>query len=149
MLLGAHLIAGATAGEYVNNPYLAFAAGIILHFILDAVPHYDTTDDHKLTFRQITLVAIDGIVGFAVLYFCYRDFSIHKISYLAGALGGIFPDLLDNVPFWEKAFQKTFFGKKFHQFHARMQQFDLKPIPGLAIQYIIIVVAVLILVKLK
>ncbi len=149
MLLGAHLMAGATAGEYVNNPFLAFAAGIVLHFILDAVPHFDTTDDSKLTFRQMALVAIDGIVGFAVLYFCYRDFSIHKISYLAGALGGIFPDLLDNVPLWEKAFQKTFFGKKFHQFHAWLQHFELRPISGLAIQYIIIVAAVLILVKLK
>jgi hypothetical protein len=149
MLLGAHLMAGAVAGEYVDNPYLAFVAGVILHFILDAIPHFDTTDDNKLTFRQLSLITIEGVVGVTILYFCYQDFSIHKLSFLAGALGGIFPDLLDNVPFWEKRFQKNVFGRNFHFLHKSVQSIKLTPIPGLAIQYIIIAVAVLILIKLK
>lgn len=149
MLLGAHLIAGATAGEAINNPYLAFAAGIILHFILDAIPHFDTTDEHKLTVRQIVLIAIDGIIGFAILIFCYHDFSIHKMSYLIGALGGILPDLFDNVPFWNEQFQKSKFGKRFHRVHLRLQRINLPPVPGLLIQYLIIALAVLILFKIK
>jgi len=149
MLFGPHLLTGAVAGEYIDNPYLAFAAGIILHFIVDAIPHFDTTDEGKLTFRQITLIVVEGIIGFTVLYFCYQNFSIHKISFLAGAFGGIFPDLLDNVPFWEKSFQKTAFGRAFHNLHSRVQSIKLAPIPGLAIQYAVIVLAVLLLFKLK
>jgi len=149
MLLGAHLITGAVAGEYIDSPYLAFAAGVILHFIIDAIPHFDTTDDGKLSFRQIALIVVDGIVGLAILYFCYQDFSIHKLSFLAGAFGSILPDLIDNVPFWDKSFQKTRLGKIFHNFHYQIQSVKLTPIPGLAIQYIIITIAVLILIKLK
>jgi len=149
MLLGAHLITGAVAGEYVDNPFLAVAAGIVMHFILDAIPHFDTTDDHKITFRQLALVAFDGIIGFAILFICYKDFSIHKFSYLAGAFGGILPDIFDNMPFWNKNFQKSRFGNKFHDIHSHVQLIKLSPIPGLAIQYIIIAVTVLILIKLK
>lgn len=149
MLLGAHLITGAVAGEYIDNPYLAFAAGVILHFILDAIPHFDTTDDRKITFRQILLIGIDGITGIAILFYGYQNFSIHHWSYLAGALGGITPDIIDNVPLWQKAIRSTKIGKKFNQFHTWIQWRSLTPIPGLAIQYIIIAIAVLILIKLK
>lgn len=149
MLLGAHLIAGAVAGEYVDNPFLAFAAGIILHFILDAIPHYDTTDDGKYTFRQMALIVVEGIISIIIFLYCYKDFSIHKVSYLAGALGGVVPDIIDNVPFWQKYFQKSLFGQKFHRFHEWVQSLKISPVPGLIIQYLIIAVAVLILIKLK
>jgi hypothetical protein len=149
MLLGTHLITGAVAGEYLDNPFLAFAAGFILHFIIDAIPHFDTTDNDKMTFRQMALIFVDGIIGIIIVFYCYKDFSVHKMSYLAGALGGILPDILDNVPFWEKSFQKSTFGRNFHNLHKWVQSIKLSPIPGLAIQYLIIAVAVLILVKLK
>jgi len=149
MLLGAHLMAGAAAGEYINNPYLAFAAGFILHFILDAVPHFDTTDDNKFTFRQIALISVDGIIGLLIFFVCYRQFSVHKISFLAGALGGIVPDIIDNVPFWQKIIKNNKFGKKFHSFHAWVQSIKVAPIPGIAVQYLIIAITVLILIKLK
>lgn len=149
MLLGPHLITGAVAGEYIDNPYFAFAAGIILHFILDAIPHYDTTDDGKYTFRQIALIFSEGIIGIIIFLFCYKNFSVHKISFLAGALGGIVPDIIDNVPFWQKIFQNNKFGKKFHSFHTWVQLIKLAPIPGIAVQYLIIAITVLILIKLK
>lgn len=149
MLLGAHLITGAVAGEYVDDPFLAFVTGIVLHFILDSIPHFDTTDDGKITVRQVLLIGIDGTAGIAILFYGYRDFSIHHWSYLAGALGGIFPDLIDNVPLWQKVVRSTKIGKKFNQFHTWIQWRSLSPIPGLAVQYIVITVMVLILIKLK
>lgn len=145
MLLGAHLMSGAVAGEIIENPFLAFFLGFILHFVVDAIPHFDTTDDHKLTFRQILLITIEGTVGLLVLIYCFLNFSSNKVSFLAGAFGSVLPDLIDNVPFWNKAFQKTRFGKVFHFFHYRIQSLQLRPVLGLGVQAVIIILAFLLL----
>lgn len=149
MLLGAHLIVGAVAGEYVNNPFLAFAAGIILHFILDAIPHYDTTDEGKITKRQMVLIAIDGIISLVILYYCFSNLSTHQLSFVTGSFGGILPDILDNVFWWQKKFRSTKFGKAFNKLHGWLQKYKLSPIAGLSAQYLIIALAVLILININ
>lgn len=146
MLFTAHAAVGGVAGEYLNSPFLAFIAGIILHFILDAIPHYDVTDNGKFTLRQNLLIIIDvaiGLILFAVLY----DKIDHPVSFLAGSFGCILPDIVDLVPFWNKYFHATKFGKRFHSFHAYIQSIKVGPIFGLSIQAIIIITSVLILIS--
>lgn len=145
MLLGTHLLTGAVVGETVGNPFLAFFLGFILHFVFDTIPHFDTTDDSKLTFRQILLSSVEGIIGITIFIYCYLNFSSNKAGFLAGAFGSILPDLIDNVPFWDKAFQKTRFGKSFHNFHSRIQSIKLKPVLGLGVQVVLITAAFLLL----
>lgn len=145
MLLGTHLLAGAAVGEAVGNPFLAFLLGFILHFVLDAIPHFDTTDDHKFTYRQILLIAIEGIIGIIIFIYCYLNFSSHKAGFLAGAFGSILPDLIDYVPFWDKSFQRTRFGRVFHNFHNKIQSIKLKPVEGLGVQIALMIAAFLLL----
>lgn len=145
MLLGSHLLTGAAVGEAVGNPFLAFLLGFILHFVIDAIPHFDPADDNKLTFRQILLVAVEGSIGIAILIYCYLNFSSNKAGFLAGAFGSILPDLMDNVPFWDKSFQKTRFGKAFHNFHNRLQLTKLNPVLGLSVQLITVISGFLLL----
>lgn len=149
MLFGTHFIAGAAVGEAVGNPFLAFLLGFVLHFLLDSIPHFDTTDDRILTKRQIALIVVEGIIGMSVVAYCYFNFSTNKAGFLAGGFGSILPDLLDNVPFWDKAFQKTRFGRIFHDFHGKIQSIKLRPILGLSIQAAIIVIGFLILQHLR
>ena len=143
MLLGTHLLTGAVVGEAVENPYLAFLLGFVLHFIIDAIPHFDTIDDDELTKRQILLISVEGIIGIAIFVYCYLNFSSNKAGFLAGAFGSALPDLVDNVPFWNKSFQKTRFGKSFHNFHYHI--YTIKPFLGLAVQVVIIITAFLLL----
>ena len=138
MLIAAHSIVAGYVGEEIGNPFLAFLVGIIIHFILDLVPHYDTTDKGKFTFRQILLIGIDGIVAILLLYYILKD-NNYNLSYIAGVIGGILPDLLDNVPLWKKRFRKTKFGKWFHTLHQIVHQKQPSLVIGLATQIILII----------
>lgn len=140
MLVAAHIITAGYVGERIGNPFLAFLVGVIIHFLLDAVPHYDTTDNGKVTKRQLVLSITDLIIGILLIVFLFKaDLSL-KSSFFWGALGGIFPDILDNIPFWQNAFRSTSFGKRFHKFHDGIQKITLPPIPGLFLQIILIMI---------
>lgn len=141
MLIAAHSVSAGVVGEVIADPILALLFGFILHFILDAIPHYDTTDGGKFTKRQLFLLALDGIVGLTILIFLFINSSA-KLPFVMGILGGLLPDLLDNVPFWDKQFRRTIFGKRFHQFHEKIQSVKLAPLPGILIQYFISTVSI-------
>jgi hypothetical protein len=140
MLIASHIIVAGYVGEMIGNPFLAFLVGIIIHFLLDSIPHYDTTDNGKITKRQLALTVTDGFVGIILIVFLLKADLGLKSPFFWGAFGGIFPDILDNVPFWQKAFRNTVFGKKFHKFHEDIQSVRLAPVPGLLVQAIVIVI---------
>jgi predicted membrane channel-forming protein YqfA (hemolysin III family) len=48
------VVTGATVGKYIPNPILAFTAGILIHFLIDKIPHYWPVSDKKL--KTILLV---------------------------------------------------------------------------------------------
>jgi len=148
MLIAAHSISAGVVGEVVENPILAFLLGFILHFILDAIPHFDSTDGGKFTKRQIALLAIDGTIGLAVLIYLFFN-SSHQLSFVAGVFGGLLPDMLDNVPWWEDKFRKSKFGKVFHAFHDYIQLIKLKPVLGLSVQCIIVFLSIYIFLTLR
>lgn len=145
MLFSAHFIAGGAVGEAINNPIAAFLIGIFVHFILDSIPHYDTTDKGKFTFRQYVLVFGDMIVGACIIFSLIKSGTVLSLSFFAGAIGGVFPDFFDNIPFWKKRFIKTKFGKKYHLFHEFVQQSSkgISMVWGLATQIGIILLSLL------
>ena len=147
MLFAVHATAAGAAGQFIGNPPLAFLAGIILHFILDSIPHYDTTDNGKLTTRQVALVGIDAAIFVFLVIFIIKPVFVWSSPFWWGAFGGVLPDLFDCVPFWDKAFQRTRFGKKFHRFHNKIQSIKLSFIPGILIQVCLLAVSVYFLMK--
>lgn len=144
MLIASHAFAGGAAGELIGSPIPAFFVGFILHFILDAIPHYDTTDGGKFTSRQWALVTVDFLIGAVLAVIFYHKID-QPISFFAGAIGGMLPDILDFTPIWYKQFRKTFFGKHMHRFHERIQAYGVGPWLGLSLQAAIVAVSILIL----
>lgn len=140
MLTATHAIAAGYVGEKIGNPVLALLAGIAIHFLLDSIPHYDTTDGGKMTTRQLALLAIDVLAGAYVIFFVLQPDLSYKSPFLWGAFGGVLPDILDCIPFWQKAFRRTKFGGAVHLFHDRIQRVRLSPFPGLLIQVILIMI---------
>lgn len=137
MLIAAHSIGGSLAGEVIGNPFLAFLLGIVLHYLLDAIPHYDTTDGGKFTKRQLILILVDALFGF-ILLFIMLDKSCNVYAFWAGALGGIAPDLIDNLPYIKSWTSRNKFFKLFLRFHTSIQKNTVYWLYGLIIQYLII-----------
>ncbi len=140
MLITAHTIAGGTIGRMVEAPSPAFLLALISHFILDLIPHYDTTDNQKLTARQVGLVIADfALVIFLLIFWVRPRWEIGN-PVLWGIAGANLPDLLDNLPAVGDAFRRTAFGRAFHRFHQGTHTGWRQPGPvlGLAIQYLLV-----------
>lgn len=143
MLISAHALTGAFIGREIGYPPLAFLAGVVSHLLLDCIPHNDGPDDvvgksedDPNSFAQYALAAVDIIL--AIIAFSY--FFAHNMlatGMFWGAFGGIFPDFVDNNPFWSKFLRKFNGFKQFHQFHYKIQQIKTPMWLGLATQYAI------------
>lgn len=140
MLAANHTIVAGVAGSYIGNPFLAFLAGIIIHFILDTIPHFDTTDKGEFTTRQIALVLIDFLIGLFIIFGILHIKIDPSSPFIWGAVGGNLPDVLDNIPFWKDRFRGTGIGARVHSLHELIhgKAFDAKPVLGMLTQYIII-----------
>lgn len=143
MLIATHSLVGAFIGGEVTYPPLAFLLGFISHLLLDSIPHSDGPDDiagkndnDPNSKAQYLLVFIDGLVALIVFYFLYQNNDL-TLSFLAGAVGGIFPDIIDNVPLWKKSLRRLPLFKQFHQLHYLIQQCKTPMWLGLLIQYTI------------
>ncbi len=140
MITTAHIISGGLIGESIGDPYLAFASGIILHYILDAIPHFDNVlEDGKWTWKQWVFTGSDLILTILLILLLKPEISLSS-TFLWGAFGGLLPDIFDNVPFWSKKFRKSYLGSKLFMFHEKIHS-TVKPnlIWGIATQLVTLI----------
>jgi len=155
----------------VGGPILAFFAGMVSHFILDSLPHYDFQgrifknssdgDNRKKELSKTGKLVIGSDIFVSFLVFLYLSvwgplwpnfpdlnslFLIlySNLNWVFGVLGGIFPDIMSFVGF------KTGFAwpKWFFNLHKNIQKNkEIKPLPGLAFQLTFCVFCIYIFVK--
>lgn len=122
MLLTPHSILGASIGELVNSWPIVLVLGILSHYILDALPHFDwgtwheNEDDFVPNTRDYILACLDIILTIVSIVYIFIKLKYNYLI-LLGAGSAILPDLIDNVPFWKYQVRKTKFGKFTHQIH--------------------------------
>ena len=101
MFVTTHAAVGALIGEALpGHPILAFALGIILHFVSDMVPHGDSQlykgylAGSKVK-RAIAYSVIDAVVAiFFVLFLFNTRMFDSRITVSMGIAGSILPDLI-------------------------------------------------------
>ena len=95
-----HFFAGAAVATLTNNPIVAFLLGFVLHFLLDMLPHTDPglfNRSKKWPLWLYIYCVVEftlTIAIFVILFYKRTDFTIIAL----GGLGGIFPDILENMP---------------------------------------------------
>jgi hypothetical protein len=136
MLTIPHTIAGAAIGLLVTNlPHadlVAFSAGWASHYVLDSIPHWERLYDKdaidfetdlrpELWPRSVYYQAIaDVLIAVAIVFWLVR---FHGQPYLTspilwGAIGGFWPDFLDNMPYWNRFTEHWPIFKQIKQFHS-------------------------------
>jgi len=83
-----HASAGALAGEFIPNPYVAFVAGVALHFVMDKIPHFWPASSRN----KGILIAVDTILPALFILGLYLFPGTRDASVIAGALGGVSVD---------------------------------------------------------
>jgi hypothetical protein len=84
-----HASAGALAGEFIPNPYLAFLAGVVIHFIMDKIPHFWP----KTKKNKDIQIAIDTALSALFILGLFLYPATRSASMIAGAIGGVSVDL--------------------------------------------------------
>lgn len=90
MLSTAHLVTGAVIGKYVNDPWQIFILSVMMHFVLDMLPHWDP----KFVKNRSWFLkgSIDLLIGF-LLCFWLLGGSLNANTML-GMLSSILPDVM-------------------------------------------------------
>jgi hypothetical protein len=132
MLLTNHALTGILLGELINEPLIAFPAGVASHLLLDTTPHaswrpgpfrYPRLRDDPVGMRQfltpgnVIVGALDGFGAVSVLVAGLIAFPDRRPSVIAGWFGGVGPDLFYLV---ELVFKRRAF-PRFKAFHHRIQ----------------------------
>lgn len=123
MLITNHVLAGALVGTHSPGPVSAFAAGVVSHFVMDAVPHWGGYDIHDV----LPVAVVDGLVGATALVLVARAAPRgHRASLVAGMLGAAFPDT--DKP-WDVFLGGSPFPAAFDRFHGWIQVESKRRLP--------------------
>ena len=120
MTITPHFFASAAlATATTNNVFVAFLLGFLLHFVLDSLPHVDPGTFHNIRVPGFgknihleevhaqdkpwpnwiyTFVVIEFIITIVLVFSLFKNHPDFTII-IAGGLGGIFLDVMDNSLF--------------------------------------------------
>jgi hypothetical protein len=119
MILTTHILAGTLVGAEVKNPYEIAGLAIVLHFLMDMLPHGDYLNK-KSSLREFWKVAIDLALGFGlVAYIVLRHTgSAADPVYTRNIILGIFFSLLPDgttLLYWKMGMKFLRPVKSFHE----------------------------------
>ncbi|MFA7286673.1 MAG: hypothetical protein WC052_03390 [Patescibacteria group bacterium] len=130
MFLTVHASIGALLGDVIDEPYVAGFAGMLSHFIFDAVPHGDERIEKYLLAPErkrwvAALFILDALTALAIVTLFYASgITRHPAAFFTGALGAVLPDVLDGC--WHVSRKK--FLPDFHTMHDAAHRFLKHPI---------------------
>ena len=122
MLATPHLLAGAAVASSGLPPDISLPLCFLSHFVLDAIPHFETSAvfikfrklEDEMTQPEIVYAFFDVLIGSGLVLYFY--FLHHNPLILWGAFLALLPDIVDNVPFWYGIRKFPVF-KQLHQVH--------------------------------
>lgn len=138
MLLASHIIVSGILGAKTGNYFLAGAIGLISHYALDAIPHWDYYISpefesraknegwrflkEKFFIKELTKISIDISIGLVLVFIFLKNLDgVNLISVFISVFFGVLPDplqLLYHVSHWK-------FLKSNYDFQATIQK--IKP----------------------
>lgn len=146
MTLSAHISVACAVGLATNNPVAGFFAGFLSHHIIDGIPHSDAGSlganvQNIFKNKSLKYVIADIILALIVFIVIWTKLNFSPIIFWA-AVGGAFPDLLDNSPFWSMYTRSVFPTNYYHKLHETIH-FTIKSKKyfwvGIATQIVLIV----------
>lgn len=140
MLFTTHSVVGAAIGAATGNPYTGFLGGFLSHHLMDALPHFDQgsfrTIERRAPYLGYITAENNTIASFGARdwVMLFIDWAVSLILFtiifiytppeqwgliIIGALGGVFPDIIDSSPLWSPQLrQKNPSVRQYHSFHS-------------------------------
>jgi len=158
MILSPHIVVGALIGAKTQNLGLIILLGVLIHIIMDWIPHYDykvleyiekfkKTKKLKSIFPFLIRLFLDSMSGFliVIILVLYKDIFYLWPFILFGIFFSIFPDIILG---FSLLFLSKKISKKYFTFHKKYLHFSRKKEKGkitflnISTQVIVIIVSV-------
>ena len=165
MILASHIIVSGLLGATTQNYFLAAAIGLVSHYILDAIPHWDfylspkfyvkaEAEDgkfikEKFFWKEAGKIVIDILIGLGLLFIFLKNLSyINITAVFISVFFGILPDPLQLFYLMTKwRFIKWNFDLQEFVHYSIHSKIDQKFWPGIIIQTIAVALVFLVLRK--
>lgn len=130
MILISHIIISGILASKTQNYFLAAAIGLISHYVLDAIPHWDYLSDKfeprikteknfikkKGFWREIIKITADALAGFGLLaLFVFLDKDANIAPLIISTFFGILPDAIQFLS-WLTNWKFIEWNTTFHKF---------------------------------
>jgi hypothetical protein len=88
-----HAATGALVAAVIDKPLIALPAALLIHFLVDAIPHWNYQVPHHIARRQVIMFA-DLVLSLALLLVLAVTADASSYLIIAGGLLGILPDTM-------------------------------------------------------
>ncbi|HCJ52658.1 MAG: hypothetical protein A2898_04320 [Candidatus Kerfeldbacteria bacterium RIFCSPLOWO2_01_FULL_48_11] len=133
MLLLAHIVAGSSIGVLAKNGGEAFALGMISHFVMDTLPHWNYILRVPITLKKIVAYSPDVLTPLIVFWCFVTAFPEQSGIITLATLGAVFPDIISMIALVSKTLRATVVIRVFQKFHSSIQ-WEIGILPGMTVQ---------------
>ncbi len=141
MLLTPHAAAGLVIAKYEPNAALAIMAVVMVHFILDAIPHKDMIGGDHINSGNIIMRSVDVLLMLAMVYWLTPPGQLGYSAVIVVA--AILPDIIELPGLVWPAWRQLPLIKPFHHWHTAVLQYawpDTGWVLGLAPQVLLLAI---------
>jgi len=144
MVITPHMLVGTAIGLHSNNIWMAFSFGLISHYLMDFLPHWEYLTNLKISKSNkiITKLIFDFVLGFVLVLILIWS-EPQKVIIAFAVFGALLPDFIQGIYFNFSIKQL----KIFHRFHYRIHYWkDLSFWQGLPATLIVIIISLFLII---
>jgi len=118
MILSTHFITGTAVASCTDSPLLVVVLPLVLHFILDMIPHWEYVNDTSELKNRIPSIAIDALAGpIAILAVLLLVFGVNYGMIIWLFVGGTISVIPDGLSLLHVLLPKNKLLKQIFAFH--------------------------------
>lgn len=158
MILTPHLLIGAAIGAKTHNLGMIIILGILSHFILDKLPHWDysvpgikkfkKTKSYKNLFIDLFKIMLDGFLGLIIAFILIINTNqLNNWKFiLLGILFAILPDIFLFLSYFFESKFLTSLRNIHHRLHYPREKKKEGEItfPGITVEILVLILAALV-----
>jgi len=160
MIFSPHIVVGAVIGAKIHNLGLIIILGLLTHFIMDKIPHWDylwpgvknfkKTKNFNGLFSDLLKMAADGTFGFLIVFLASWHGNFLNFDYLPFIIFGVFISLLPDITIglsWlltGRATRYVRFLEKYHYFKENEKEGKITFF-NISTEILVIIIAIIIL----
>ncbi len=117
MFITPHMLVGAAIGVKASNPWTAFCFGLLSHYLIDFLPHWDYLKEIRINkLEDFLKIFLDFIIGTIMVLFLVWNLP-NKLIIAIAVVSALLPDFLEFIYKNFKVKQLQFLSDFHHKIH--------------------------------